>query len=193
MRVALATSNPGKVREAQAILHEAGVEVFVPRLWLGEVETGTTFEENAVLKAVAALRLLRAPVLAEDAGIEVDALGGLPGVRSARFAGPAATDAANNARMLSLLEGAEEPCTARYRAVVALALPSGAVHLASGALEGRIVRDPRGEGGFGYDPLFVPAGMDRTAAELEPDEKNAISHRAQALRGLVEIIRTAAR
>lgn len=193
MRIALATTNPGKVKEARAILGEAGIEVVVPVLWLGEVETGSTFEENAALKAVAAVRMLGRPVLAEDAGLEVDALGGMPGVRSARFAGPAADDARNNAKLLRLLDGVPAPQrTARYRAVVVLALPSGALCSGAGALEGRIDVAPRGAGGFGYDPLFVPDGHDRTAAELEPGEKNAISHRAQALRAVLDAIRTAA-
>jgi XTP/dITP diphosphohydrolase len=153
-------------------------------LWLGEVETGVTYEENARLKAHNAMRLLGAPVLAEDAGLEVDALGGVPGPRSARFSGEDATDVSNNDKLLRLLDGVDERA-ARYRAVAVLVLPSGKEFIGSGTFEGEIAREPRGRGGFGYDPLFIPRGETRTAAELGPEEKDAISHRGLALRALV--------
>jgi XTP/dITP diphosphohydrolase len=190
MDVVLATSNAGKVGEASAILEGTALRVVTVPMWLGEVETGTTYLENARLKASAALRMLRRPVLAEDAGIEVDALHGRPGVRSARFAGPAATSAQNNAKLLRLLAGASRR-TARYRAVAVLLLPSGEEHVGEGVLEGSVAHGPRGSGGFGYDPLFVPEGETRTMAELTAEEKNAISHRGRALRDL--LTRTAGR
>jgi non-canonical purine NTP pyrophosphatase (RdgB/HAM1 family) len=186
MQVVLATSNPGKAREARSILEQSGFEVFTVPLWIGEVETGTTYLENARLKAQSAVRLLGRAVLAEDAGIEVDALGGRPGVRSARFAGPAATSAENNAKLLRLLDGVtEEKRTARYRITAVLLLPSGEEIVGEGTLEGRIIDMPRGEGGFGYDPLFVPDGREQTVAEMRSEEKNVMSHRAQALREIV--------
>ena len=187
MDVVLATSNPGKARESRAILEGAGLKVSTVPLWLGEVETGTTFEENARLKAAAALRMIHRPVLAEDAGLEVDALNGLPGVHSARFAGPAATPDDNNAKLLRLLAGVPEADrTARYRIVAILLLPSGLELVGDGTLEGHIVDAPRGDAGFGYDPLFVPDGQDRTVAEMRADEKNVMSHRAKALRAVLD-------
>jgi len=184
MEVVLATSNPGKARESRAILEDSGIHVSTVPLWLGEVETGTTFEENARLKAAAALRMVHKPVLAEDAGLEVDALHGLPGVHSARFAGPAATPAQNNAKLLRLLEGVTER-EARYRVVAVLLFPTGRIVTGEGTLDGRVTESPRGEGGFGYDPIFVPAGEERTVAEMGADEKNLMSHRAMALRTLL--------
>jgi XTP/dITP diphosphohydrolase len=178
-----ATTNPGKVREVQAILDGTAMVITTVPMFLGHEETGLSYLENARLKAVAAVRLSGRAVLAEDAGLEVDALGGLPGPRSARFAGPAATDRDNNAKLLRLLDGVPEAeRTARYRAVAVLVFPSGAQVTGEGTWEGRIATSPRGEGGFGYDPLFVPQGETRTAAELLPEEKNAASHRGQALR-----------
>lgn len=187
MEVVCATSNAGKIREASAILAGTGFEIASVPLWLGEVETGTSYLENARLKAASALRLAQMPVLAEDSGLEVDALGGLPGLRSARFAGAGATAERNNAKLLRLLDGVpDQERTARYRAVAVLLLPSGAELVGEGVWEGHIAAGPRGEGGFGYDPLFVPSGETRTAAELSEAEKNEISHRSRALRDLVE-------
>jgi XTP/dITP diphosphohydrolase len=183
MRVVLATSNPGKAREAQAILAGSGIDVGTLPIWLGEIETGATYLENARLKACSASRVVLDDVLAEDAGIEVDALAGLPGVHSARFAGPGATSERNNRKLLRLLEGVPaSKRTARYRIVAVLRLMTGEEITGEGVWNGRLLDSPRGEGGFGYDPLFVPNGDDRTVAELTPEEKNAISHRAQALR-----------
>jgi XTP/dITP diphosphohydrolase len=190
VKVYLATSNPGKVREIREILGDSGLEVAYEPMWLGDIETGVTHLENARIKAGSAMRLSGAPVLAEDSGIEADALGGLPGVRSARFAGPAATDAANNEKLLRLLDGQTDRA-ARYRAVAVLLLPSAQEYVGEGSWEGAIAGAPRGDGGFGYDPLFIPNGEQRTAAELSADEKNAVSHRAHALRQLVEHARSA--
>jgi XTP/dITP diphosphohydrolase len=183
VEVVLATCNPGKVQEVHSILEASGLTVVMLPMWLGEVETGVTYLENARLKALAVLRLVARPVLAEDAGLEVDALHGLPGPRSARFAGPTATSADNNAKLLRLLDGVPlDRRSARYRAVAVLVLPSGREIVGEGTLEGRIASAPAGEGGFGYDPVFVPMGEARTAAELTAEEKNAVSHRALALR-----------
>jgi len=184
VKVVLATSNPGKLAEAREILAGSPLEVVTVPMWLGDVETGTSYLENARLKAANALRFVRLPVLAEDAGLEVDALHGAPGPRSARFAGPDATDRANNAKLLRLLDGATDR-RARYRAFAVLAMPSGEDFVSDGVFEGAIADAPRGSGGFGYDPLFVPEGETRTAAELSPEEKNALSHRGLALRALV--------
>jgi XTP/dITP diphosphohydrolase len=184
VKVVLATSNRGKLAEARAILAGSPLEIVTMPMWLGEVETGTTYLENARLKAANAQRFVHLPVLAEDAGIEVDALHGAPGPRSARFSGTAATDATNNAKLLRLLDGVSDR-RARYRAVAVLAMPNGEDFVGEGVFEGSIGTEPRGTSGFGYDPLFVPAGDERTAAELSFDEKNRISHRGLALRALV--------
>lgn len=187
MRVLLATTNAGKVREIRAILDGSALDVYTLPMWLGHVETGPDYLANARLKAEAAVRTTGVPVLTEDAGLEVDALGGLPGHRSARFAGPAATDDVNTAKLLRLLASVPDGRRGgRYRAVAYLLLPSGRHVAGEGILEGSIASVPRGSGGFGYDPVFVPAGEDRTVAELSPQEKDAISHRARALRALLE-------
>ncbi|HEV2286614.1 MAG TPA: RdgB/HAM1 family non-canonical purine NTP pyrophosphatase [Steroidobacteraceae bacterium] len=189
-RVVLASANPGKLRELGSLLAPAGVEL-VPQSALGiepAEETGNTFLENALLKARHAARAAQLPALSDDSGIEVDALGGGPGVRSARYAGDGASDAANLA--LLLRELAAVPAarrTARYRCVVAWVAfaDDPAPLIGEGTWEGRIAPTPRGSGGFGYDPAFIPAGDTRTAAELPAQEKNLVSHRAKALRALV--------
>jgi XTP/dITP diphosphohydrolase len=192
MRAVLATTNPGKAKEATEILTGTSLEVVTVPMWIGDIETGMTYLENARLKASNVLRLTHEAVLAEDAGLEVDALNGLPGLHSARFAGPGATAADNNAKLLALLEGVPaEKRTARYRAVALLLTPSSQVVVGEGVLEGRLAEAPKGEGGFGYDPLFIPEGFAQTAAELTPDEKNAISHRGRAFRALLENAKTA--
>jgi XTP/dITP diphosphohydrolase len=188
-RVVLATGNKGKLRELRALLEDLALEV-VPQAELGvemAEETGTTFEANALLKARHAARITGLPAIADDSGIEVDALGGRPGVYSARYAGTNATDADNNAKLLRELEGVNEPRTARYRAVIVYVASADDPHpvVAAGAWEGAIAREARGEGGFGYDPLFLVGTGHLTAAELPPDEKNRVSHRAHALRELV--------
>ncbi len=165
--------------------------------WPGLVlppEDAETYGENAARKARAVARVTGLPALADDSGIEIDALQGAPGVRSHRFLGEGATDAERNARVLALLEGMpDERRTARYRAAVAIAMPEGGVRVFDGTCEGAIARSPRGRGGFGYDPIFVVAGDTRTMAELALKEKNRISHRARALRAaepyLVEALR----
>lgn len=186
LRAVLATSNEGKAGEARSILAGTSIEVETVPMWLGEVETGTTYLENARLKASALMRMVSRPVIAEDAGLEVDALGGLPGVRSARFAGPDATPSDNNAKLLRLLAGlTDDRRGARFRAVCVLLLPSGRGYVGEGVCEGTIARSPRGSGGFGYDPVFVVERDTRTMAELGPGEKDDLSHRGRALRALI--------
>jgi XTP/dITP diphosphohydrolase len=148
-------------------------------------ETGRGYLENALLKAEAAAAATGETALADDSGIEVDALGGGPGPRSARYAGPSATDRQNLRALLGALSGVPGPGrTARYRAVAAVALPGGEETWAEGVCEGVLRSRPTGEGGFGYDPIFEPAGWDRTMAELTPEEKARISHRGRSLRAL---------
>ncbi len=166
---------------------EGSFDVVAPPLWIGEIETGTTYLENARLKAHSVRRMTTDAVLAEDTGLEIDALGDLPGVHSARFAGPPAKSADNVAKALRLLDGVPvERRTARYRIVAVLVLPSGAEVTGEGVLEGRIASGAKGSGGFGYDPIFIPAGEERTVAEMGAEEKDAISHRALALRELAQ-------
>ena len=189
MRVVLATANPGKQREFAVLLEPRGFELVLQSA-LGIVsieETGRTFEDNALLKARHAAAA-GFPALADDSGLEVDALGGRPGVFSARFAGPNATDEQNNQELLRALAGIpEERRTARYRCVLALVRSAMDPHplIAQGSWEGRIALTPAGTGGFGYDSCFIPSGLDCTAAELNPVRKNALSHRGVALRELV--------
>jgi XTP/dITP diphosphohydrolase len=190
MKVVLATANPGKQREFAALLAPRGFELLLQsELGIDSVaETGNTFEDNALLKARHAAALSGLPALADDSGLEVDALGGRPGVRSARFAGPEASDAENNAELLrALAERPREPRTARYRCVLALVRGADDPQplLARGSWEGRIGTHPAGSGGFGYDPYFIPEGFECTAAELSSAQKNALSHRGAALRDLI--------
>ena len=186
----LATANAGKQRELAALLGPLGLTLVLQSL-LGIdsiVETGATFEANALLKARHAARCSGLPALADDSGLEVDALDGQPGVWSARYAGATATDHDNNARLLSELADVAPPRRgARYRCVLALVRTAGddAPLIARGSWEGRIALAAAGSGGFGYDPLFVPEGQQRTAAELPAAQKNALSHRAKALAALV--------
>jgi XTP/dITP diphosphohydrolase len=189
-RIVLATGNLGKVRELGAMLADLGVHV-LPQSDFGvpeAEETGLSFVENAILKARNAAAHTGQPAIADDSGIEVDALNGAPGIYSARYAGTDGDDAANNAKLLAAL--AELPPaarSARFRSVVVFMRhaddPSPLI--AEGAWEGRILDAPRGSGGFGYDPLFQVAGRDVSAAELPAEEKNRLSHRGQALRRLL--------
>ncbi len=190
MRAVLASDNPGKVREFAALLASRRIEV-VPQTAFGiqtPEETGTTFLDNALLKARHAAAAAGLPALADDSGIEVDALGGRPGVWSARYAGEHASDADNVARMLQELSAVPEPQrSARYRCVLVFVRTAQDPHpvIATGTWEGRVLSVPRGHGGFGYDRIFQPQGLTVSAAELPPIEKNAVSHRAQALRALL--------
>jgi XTP/dITP diphosphohydrolase len=192
-RVVLATGNAGKQREFAALLAPRDFEV-VLQTTLGidaADETGSTFEANALLKARHAARVARLPALADDSGLEVDALGGRPGVWSARYAGPDATDAANNALLLQEL--ADLPPAerrARYRCVIAYVRHADdpAPLIATGEWEGVIALQPAGEGGFGYDPLFIPAGLSISAAQMSAADKNAVSHRGKALADLLRLL-----
>lgn len=189
-QLVLATGNAGKLRELREILAPWRVEVRPLSEFTRSAaeETGHSFVENAIIKARFAAQVCELPAIADDSGLEVDALAGAPGIRSARYAGEGAGDEANNARLLREMQGVRDAArSARYRcAMVYVARaddPTPVVCEAS--WEGRIATAPRGAGGFGYDPLFFVAGTDRTAAEFESDEKNRVSHRGQALRALV--------
>lgn len=192
-QIVLASANPGKQREFAALLAPRGFElVLQSELGIGSVpETGSTFEDNALLKARHAAGRSGRPALADDSGLEVDALGGRPGVCSARFAGPAATDADNNARLLAELAGVPPPArAARYRCVLALvhSETDAAPLIARGVWEGAIALEPAGEQGFGYDPLFVPQGFTQHVAELPTELKNRLSHRGQAAAQLLRLL-----
>lgn len=183
MEVIFATSNYHKVRQAASIL--AGRISFSARsLWIGHEETGTSYLENARLKASAVLRLTGQAVVADDSGLEVDALGGRPGVYSSRFSKIGATDEQNNSKLLRLLSGISDR-RARYRCVALLLLPDGTEMVGQGVFEGRVTLIPRGNSGFGYDPLFEPDGLDVTAAEMALEERLKVSHRGQAFRNLL--------
>ena len=196
MRVIVATSNKGKLAEIRSTVDLPGIE-FTTAGELGfdaldVEETGTTFLENARLKAQAYAERFGMPSLADDSGLQVDALDGEPGVYSSRYAGVDGDDAANNRKLLAALSRtADVDRTARFRSVVVLAYPTGAETIGEGVCEGVIGHVPRGDGGFGYDPLFMPlAAEGRTMAELTLEEKNAISHRGAALRALREALST---
>jgi XTP/dITP diphosphohydrolase len=190
LELIIATKNKGKAAEITALLQDFGVRVLTMDAFpeIGDIpETGVTFEENALIKARAVARLTGLTALADDSGLEVDALAGVPGVYSARFSGPDATDETNNALLLSRLEGVpREDRGARFVSVIAVHAPvmGGKELLARGTWSGRIVRAPQGRNGFGYDPLFFDEEIGLTSAQLEPAEKNKRSHRAAALRRL---------
>jgi XTP/dITP diphosphohydrolase len=192
MSIVVASSNRSRVAEIQAILADLPIEVLSSKQALGDdapkiTLDGETFEANALKKATAVAQASMMLTLADSAGLEVDALGGRPGVRSARFAGEGATDAENNAELLRRLEEVEDANrTARFRAAIALVDPWNAAHpvVVEGRVDGRIARTVSGTGGFGYEPLFIVEGKDRTLAELDEDERNEVSHRARVLRAL---------
>jgi XTP/dITP diphosphohydrolase len=191
-RIAIASRNAHKLREIARICADWPVEWLTvddhEGPWPEVEETGSTYLENAVLKAAAGAAALGVPALADDSGIEVDALGGRPGPRSARFAGEDATDERNLEELLRALKGVPgSGRSARYRCVAVLAFPDDREVHAEGVCEGTLVSKPRGVRGFGYDPVFVPAGWDDTMAELTDEEKDRISHRGQALRALREL------
>jgi XTP/dITP diphosphohydrolase len=189
LRLVLASTNPGKRREIAALLGPLGIEVVTAReLGFGDeiAETGATFAANAELKARAVATALGLPALADDSGLVVEALGGAPGVYSARYAGERADDAANNAKLLAELAGVPpERRGAAFVCVMVCCRPDGRRLSTQGRLEGRIALAPDGQGGFGYDPVFELPGRGLTVARLSTEEKNAISHRGQALREMV--------
>jgi XTP/dITP diphosphohydrolase len=194
-KLALATKNPGKIKEILEICADWPVSWLTAEdaEWPDVEETGETYRENALLKAMEVARILGVPAVADDSGIEVDALGGAPGPRSARFAGEHASDSENLSLLLArVADVSDGERTARYRCVAACAWPEGRAIDVEETCEGRLVLEPRGSGGFGYDPAFVPIGFSLTMAELSPEEKNRISHRGKALRALGDALRNEA-
>ena len=190
-KLVLASQNAGKLRELRALfgaeydvssMGELGVDMEIE-------ETGTTFEENARIKAETLCARTGCAALADDSGLEVDCLGGAPGVHSARYAGEPCDDAANNALLVANVRDFPAPRTARFVSAVALARPGRETLIARGSCEGEVLLEERGEGGFGYDPLFYSHDLHKTFAEASADEKNAVSHRARALKNLVEMAR----
>lgn len=191
-RLVVATRNEGKLKELASLLALLGIEVVSLEVYpeIPEIpELGDTFEENALAKARVAAAQTGQLVMADDSGLEVDALAGAPGVHSARFAGESRDDTLNNQKLLRLLEGVPwEKRGARFRCVIALVAPDGTERTAEGVCAGVIGYEPRGTGGFGYDPLFYVPEYDRTFAELDLDTKNRISHRGRALLAARELV-----
>ena len=193
-RLVLATANQPKLAELTRILEAGRVEVELAGL--GEfagapevAETGATFDENALLKARAIAEFTGLPVVADDSGLCVDALNGMPGVLSARWSGRHGDDEANLRLVLAQLSDVpDERRGAHFACAAALVLPSGKEHVSEGAVYGRLIRQPRGTSGFGYDPIFVPDGSELTTAEMSSAAKDAISHRGRALRALAPVI-----
>lgn len=189
-KIIIATKNPGKARDFSVLLEPAGyeIETLLDHPEIPDVEeTGYTFEENARLKAETISALLGVPVLADDSGIIVDALDGMPGVYSARFAGEPKSDAANNAKLLAMLgELRNSSRTAHFHCTLVVAHPTKKSLVVEGVLDGEIAKYPSGEYGFGYDPLFYIPTLQKTMAELTDEEKNQISHRAIAMQRLRE-------
>jgi len=188
-QILIATKNKGKVREFKDFFREYGITVY-SLLDLDEnipdiEETGDTFEENAALKAEKIAALLNKPVLVDDSGLIVDALDGRPGIFSARYAGEGKSDSDNNQKLLTeLKEIPETERIARFICVLAVAVPGGKTIFRTGYAEGEIALAPKGTNGFGYDPLFIPDGYEKTMAELSPTVKNSISHRSNAIKKL---------
>jgi XTP/dITP diphosphohydrolase len=192
MKLLIATNNKGKLKEIQAILGVLDLELLSPAdlgLELEVEEDGQTYAENATKKALAFSKASGLTSLADDSGLEVDALGGAPGLHSARYSTlPNATDADRRATLLLNSSRYPRPWTARFRATVAIASPGRSVKLAEGICPGEIIPEERGKGGFGYDPIFLVEGTNQTMAELEMDEKNRLSHRGQALRNAIPFL-----
>lgn len=186
--IIIATKNKGKVKEFQALLEPRGVKVtslldYEP---IPDVEeTGATFAENAELKALAMAKYFQKPVIADDSGLIVDALNGAPGIYSARYAGEEKNDAKNNEKLLREMKDVEDDKrTARFHCAICVAFPNGKSYLFEGSCEGMIAKEPKGENGFGYDPLFYIPHLKKTMAQLTEREKNQISHRAKAIEKL---------
>src|SRR5947209_6287356 len=190
MDLLLATRNPHKTQEFSQLLGDSfGIKDVGgnPEIPLPE-ETGSTFKENAILKAVTISKHTDGLVIADDSGLQVDALNGAPGIYSARYAGEKATDTANVDKLLRALQNVSQR-SARFRCVIALARAGNVLRTFDGVAEGAIVNQPRGNSGFGYDPVFQPSGFEQTFAEMEPELKNRISHRATAAAALREQLR----
>ena len=190
----LATRNSGKIKEIQYLLAGSRWQIRSCDFCEGcpePDETGDTFEENALIKARAIAEYTGQITLADDSGLEVDALGGAPGIRSARYSGPDATDISNNALLLQNLSGLpDDRRTGRFSCAIAILTPGGRIWTTSGTCEGRIGNRVRGGGGFGYDPLFTPDGYIQTFGELDPKVKNSISHRGKAIRAACALLDT---
>lgn len=193
-RVVLATHNAKKLAELSRVLAGQGLSIAVDGLdSLGAfpepAETEDSFEGNALIKARAAWLATGLPALADDSGLEVDALHGMPGILSSRWSGAEASDAKNLRLVLEqIADLPDDRRTARFVCAMALVLPDGDIHTLRRSVEGRLVREPRGTNGFGYDPAFVPDGFDVTTAEMSAEEKDAISHRGQAVRAMAEVL-----
>ena len=191
-KILVATHNAGKLEEIQALLNDLPVELVTPahlNLDLAIEETGNTYAENAALKAVAYARASGLLSLADDSGLEVDALDGLPGLHSARFAPwPGASDADRRMLLLQRLHTKARPWYARFRCIVAVASPLGEIQYAQGICPGEIIPEERGEKGFGYDPIFLIPERGKTMAELDMEEKNDLSHRGRAVRAASPIL-----
>lgn len=192
-KLLLATNNEGKAREYRSLLEGVPFELVTPAevgISTEVVEVGKSFEENARLKATTLAAESRLLALADDSGLEVEALGGEPGTLSARYAGEGASDEYRASYLLTKLEGVpQERRTARFRCVIAIATPEGEVELCSGECDGVIAFAPSGEGGFGYDPIFYLPEMGKTMAELSPETKNRISHRGRAAAKARELLK----
>ena len=191
--VVAATGNEHKLKELKAIMEKFGMNVISQEEagfgGVDIVEDGESFEENSFIKADAIMELNGQIAVADDSGLEVDYLDGAPGVHSARYAGEHKSDVDNNNKLLKELEGVpEEERTARFVSVVTMVYPDGRMLSARGICPGKILFEPRGTGGFGYDPLFLPDGLDQTFAEIDQETKNKISHRANALKNLERML-----
>ena len=184
-KLLIATNNQGKVKELQKLLKDIGIELVTPAqidLALDVVEDGNTYAENATKKAIAFANASGMISLADDSGLEVDALDGAPGLYSARYSPKSnATDADRRAYLLQNLQNKPRPWTARFHATIAIATQNGEIYLAEGICEGEIIPVERGTGGFGYDPIFLLSELGKTMAELSMDEKNRLSHRSKAV------------
>jgi XTP/dITP diphosphohydrolase len=188
--IVLASRNRGKLIELRRILNDSFELVPLPEAAPEVDETGATFEENALLKARSAAEVTGLPAVADDSGLAVDALNGMPGVLSARWSGRHGDDDANLRLVLGQVAGVpDDRLGAAFVCAAALALPNGEEHVVRGEMRGRLIREHRGANGFGYDPIFVPEGETRTTAELASADKDAISHRGRAFRALAQVVR----
>ena len=191
-RLLVATGNPGKLLEIQSLLDDIEIQLITPDLVgvnLAVDENGNTYEENASLKALAFAKASGVITLADDSGLEVDVLNGLPGIRSARFSPlPSATDADRRSYLLGMLKVHPHPWKAHFHCTVAIATPSDKVYYAQGNCPGEIIADERGSNGFGYDPIFLISNIGLTMAELTMEAKNRLSHRARAVKAALPIL-----
>ena len=191
-KLLIATNNKGKVKELQDLLKDTGLVIVTPadiNLILDVDEDGATYSENAAKKAIAFAHASGLVSLADDSGLEVDALDGAPGLYSARYhPKPGANDADRRAYMLENLRGKPHPWTAHFHATIAIAIPNQDVHIVDGNCYGEIIPEERGTGGFGYDPIFLLPELNKTMAELEMEEKNRLSHRAKAVMNAIPIL-----